>query len=150
MVSWNGNHTCCALQRQLALTVCLACSRIQDRVRGCADVGLWLCLDFTTTLSAQARMQGMFAAHAMAGVTDAMAFGFNFELFTHITHFCGRKVVLLGLYNGQGLEDESEEDMVTYSRSTEVSYWSAKTWHNRSLVKLTPTQSQVAVLQQTS
>ena len=68
----------------------------------------------------QARIQGMFAAHAMAGVTDEMAFGFNFELFTHITRFCGRKVVLLGLYNGQGLDHEPEEDMVTYSRTTEV------------------------------
>ena len=57
----------------------------------------------------------------MAGVTDEMAFGFNFELFLHITRFCGRKVVLLGLYNGQDLQNEAEEeDMVTYSRSTEV------------------------------
>ncbi len=68
----------------------------------------------------QARIQGMFAAHAMAGVTDEMAFGFNFELFTHITRFCGQKVVLLGLYNGQGLHQEPEEDMVTYSRTTQV------------------------------
>ncbi len=68
----------------------------------------------------QARIQGMFAAHAMAGVTDEMAFGFNFELFTHITRFCGQKVVLLGLYNGQGLHHEPEEDMVTYSRTTQV------------------------------
>ena len=57
----------------------------------------------------------------MAGVTDEMAFGFNFELFTHVTRFCGRKVVLLGLYNGQGLQEEPEEEMVTYSRTTEVS-----------------------------
>ncbi|KAA6429030.1 MAG: hypothetical protein FRX49_01140 [Trebouxia sp. A1-2] len=66
-----------------------------------------------------ARIQGMFAAHAMAGVTDEMAFGFNFELFTHITRFCGQKVVLLGLYNGQGLHQEPEEYMVTYSRTTQ-------------------------------
>ena len=39
-----------------------------------------------------------------------------FELFTHATRFLGRKVVLLGLYNGQGLESEPEEDVVTYSR----------------------------------
>ena len=64
----------------------------------------------------------MFAAHAMAGVTDELAFGFNFELFTHVTRFCGRKVVLLGLYNGQGLEAEPEEDMVSYSRTTEVTF----------------------------
>ena len=46
--------------------------------------------------------------------------GHNFELFTHITRFCGHKVVLLWLYNGPGLEHEPEEDMGTYSRSTEV------------------------------
>lgn len=62
----------------------------------------------------------MFAAHAMAGVTDEMAFGFNFELFTHVTRFCGMKVVLLGLYNGQGLQGEPAEHMVSYSRTTEV------------------------------
>ena len=39
-----------------------------------------------------------------------------FELFTHATRFLGRKVVLLGLYNGQGLEGEPEADFVTYSR----------------------------------
>ena len=64
----------------------------------------------------------MFAAHAMAGVTDELALGFNFELFTHVTRFCGRKVVLLGLYNGQGLQDEPEQDIVTYARTTEVSH----------------------------
>ncbi|KAL0044297.1 hypothetical protein WJX82_009836 [Trebouxia sp. C0006] len=74
---------------------------------------------FQMRLWTQARIQGMFAAHAMAGVTDEMAFGFNFELFTHITRFCGQKVVLLGLYNGQGLHHEPEEDMVTYSRTTQ-------------------------------
>ncbi|DBB05673.1 hypothetical protein WJX77_005847 [Trebouxia sp. C0004] len=74
---------------------------------------------FQMRLWTQARIQGMFAAHAMAGVTDDMAFGFNFELFTHITRFCGQKVVLLGLYNGQGLHHEPEQDMVTYSRTTQ-------------------------------
>ncbi|KAL0022517.1 hypothetical protein WJX79_005810 [Trebouxia sp. C0005] len=74
---------------------------------------------FQMRLWTQARIQGMFAAHAMAGVTDEMAFGFNFELFTHITRFCGQKVVLLGLYNGQGLHQEPEEYMVTYSRTTQ-------------------------------
>lgn len=78
------------------------------------------CLYSPVDFVVQAKIQGMFAAHAMAGVTHEMAFGFNFELFTHITRFCGRKVVLLGLYNGQGLESELGEDMVTYSRSTEV------------------------------
>ncbi|KAL3152549.1 hypothetical protein ABBQ32_001576 [Trebouxia sp. C0010 RCD-2024] len=74
---------------------------------------------FQMRLWTQARTQGMFAAHAMAGVTDEMAFGFNFELFTHVTRFCGMKVVLLGLYNGQGLQGEPAEHMVSYSRTTE-------------------------------
>lgn len=34
----------------------------------------------------------------------------------------GQKVVLLGLYNGQRLEQEPESDMVTYSRATEVCF----------------------------
>ncbi|KAL3142259.1 hypothetical protein ABBQ38_002601 [Trebouxia sp. C0009 RCD-2024] len=65
----------------------------------------------------QAGSQGVFAAHALAGVTDEMAFGFNFELFTHVTCFCGMKVVLLGLYNRQGLQETSAEDTVSYSRT---------------------------------
>ena len=68
----------------------------------------------------QARTMGLFAAHSMAGVTDELAFGFNFELFTHVTSFCGHKVILLGLYNGQGLDREPESDIVTYSRETQV------------------------------
>lgn len=36
--------------------------------------------------------------------------------FTHVTRFLGRKVVLLGLYNGQKLAHERTEDVVMYSR----------------------------------
>lgn len=39
-----------------------------------------------------------------------------FELFTHVTRFLGHKVVLLGLYNGQRLEEAPPGDVVTYSR----------------------------------
>ena len=56
----------------------------------------------------------------MAGVAEETGSGFTFELFTHVTRFVGKKVVLLGQYNGQGLEHEPEADMVTYSRITEV------------------------------
>lgn len=38
--------------------------------------------------------------------------------FTHVTRFCEKKVIFLGLYNGQNLENESEEDLVAYIRST--------------------------------
>ena len=44
-----------------------------------------------------------------------------FELFSHVTRFLGRTVVLLGLYNGQRLEGEPAEDLVSYSRVDEVS-----------------------------
>lgn len=37
--------------------------------------------------------------------------------FTHATRFLGKKVVLLGLYNGQRLEGEAAGDVVTYSRA---------------------------------
>ena len=37
--------------------------------------------------------------------------------FTHATRFLGKKVVLLGLYNGQRLEGGPPGDVVTYSRT---------------------------------
>ena len=60
---------------------------------------------------------GMHAAQCMAGVGTPEALGFNFELFTHVTKFAGKKVVLLGLYNGQNLDESEEGNMVTYCRS---------------------------------
>ena len=42
-----------------------------------------------------------------------------FEIFTHATRFFGMRVVLLGRYNGQGLEEEPESDLVSYSRVLE-------------------------------
>lgn len=66
----------------------------------------------------QARSQGIHAAHAMAGVEEDTASSMAFELFTHVTSFAGLKVVLLGRYNGQGLENEPEADLISYSRTT--------------------------------
>lgn len=40
----------------------------------------------------------------------------HFELFTHSTTFCGLRVVLLGLYNGQRIDGTSVNDLVAYSR----------------------------------
>lgn len=37
-----------------------------------------------------------------------------------MTRFAGQKVVLLGLYNGQKLDQEPDTDLVTYARATEV------------------------------
>ena len=73
---------------------------------------------FQMRLWSQAAQTGAFAARVVAGVADAEAFGFNFELFTHVTTFFGLKVVLLGLYNAQKLEGERDEDVVTYQRET--------------------------------
>jgi hypothetical protein len=36
--------------------------------------------------------------------------------FAHVTRFVGKKVVLLGLYNGQKLQDEPEQDLDMYLR----------------------------------
>lgn len=65
----------------------------------------------------QARASGTYAARVMVGEADELALGFNFELFTHTTTFFGQKVILLGLYNGQKLENEPEADVVMYTRS---------------------------------
>ena len=72
---------------------------------------------FQMRLWSQAKQMGMHAAQCMAGVGTPEALGFNFELFTHVTKFAGKKVVLLGLYNGQNLDESKEGDMVTYCRS---------------------------------
>ena len=45
----------------------------------------------------------------------------SLELFAHATSVAGLRVILLGLYNGQGLESEPEEDIVTYCREEEAS-----------------------------
>eukprot|EP00884_Botryococcus_braunii_P022738 jgi/Botrbrau1/9148/Bobra.160_3s0020.2 len=73
---------------------------------------------FQMRLWTQARLMGMRAAQSMAGAEDTM--GFSLEIFTHVTRFCGKKVVLLGLYNGQRLDQEPEEDIVTYRRESQV------------------------------
>ncbi len=63
---------------------------------------------------------GIHAAHCMTDKAADTGTSFAFELFTHATHFMGQKVILLGLYNGQGLDEEPESDMTTYSRALEV------------------------------
>ena len=68
-------------------------------------------------LWSQAKISGTYVARVMAGESDADAFGFNFELFTHTTRFFGNKVILLGLYNGQKFESEKESELVSYARA---------------------------------
>lgn len=71
---------------------------------------------FQMRLWTQARVMGTHAARCIAGRADDLGSGFAFELFTHVTRFFGKKVVLLGLYNGQRLEKEAAGDIVMYSR----------------------------------
>ena len=54
----------------------------------------------------QAKAMGILAAQCMTADCDKacdMFAGVHFELFAHITHFFGLKVVLLGRFNGQVL-----------------------------------------------
>lgn len=71
---------------------------------------------FQMRLWHQARSAGIHAAHSMSGVADETASDMAFELFTHATRFLGKRIILLGVYNGQGLGDEDAADMVSYSR----------------------------------
>ncbi|XP_003744240.1 pyridine nucleotide-disulfide oxidoreductase domain-containing protein 1 [Galendromus occidentalis] len=63
---------------------------------------LWLQMRLWT----QARQMGDSAARAMSGPEHLIPP--YFEVFTHATHFFGFKVVLIGLFNGQGLGGEYE------------------------------------------
>ena len=74
---------------------------------------------FQMRLWSQARAQAIYAAHCMSGISDQTGSDMSFEVFTHVTRFLGKKVVLLGLYNGQKLKDEPESDLVSYSKVTE-------------------------------
>ena len=47
---------------------------------------------FQMRLWSQARSQGVYAAHCMAGVADQMGTDMAFEVFTHVTRFLGKKV----------------------------------------------------------
>jgi len=54
-------------------------------------------------------MMGSYAAFCMLDRGDDVSAGENFELFTHATKFFGYNVVLLGLYNAQGLDDDHDD-----------------------------------------
>lgn len=69
---------------------------------------------FQMRLWTQARQMGMYAAKCMHSVqvNELLLQDFCFELFTHVTSFFGFKVILLGLYNAQGLDKEDCELLV--------------------------------------
>lgn len=65
---------------------------------------------FQMRLWSQARQMGMFAAKCMVAHlrNEQIGMDFCFELFTHVTHFFGYKVVLLGKFNAQELGKDYE------------------------------------------
>lgn len=65
---------------------------------------------FQMRLWTQALQMGRYAAKSMysSSVNEDFYQDFCFELFTHVTKFFGYKVVLLGLFNGQKLDDSYE------------------------------------------
>lgn len=65
---------------------------------------------FQMRLWSQARFMGLRAAHSMLNIEDQMASDLPFDLFIHVTHFLGKRVVLLGCFNGQNLEQVNEDD----------------------------------------
>ena len=85
-----------------------ACTVVED------PDSLW----FQMRLWSQARFMGLRAAHCMLNIQDQMASDLPFDLFIHVTHFLGKRIVLLGCFNGQKLNDEDEDgsSICLYSR----------------------------------
>lgn len=69
---------------------------------------------FQMRLWTQARQMGMYAAKCMHSthINQTLLQDFCFELFTHVTSFFGFKVILLGLFNAQGLDKKDCELLV--------------------------------------
>ncbi|UYV75549.1 PYROXD1 [Cordylochernes scorpioides] len=65
---------------------------------------------FQMKLWTQARQMGSYAGHCMhADLHNEIIFpDISFELFTHVTSFFGFKVILLGLFNGQKIDNNYE------------------------------------------
>ena len=76
----------------------------------------------------QARQMGLLAGKSMVtsntntspeNFKDQDEPDFAFEIFAHVTRFFGFKVVLLGLYNAQGLESGSYEYLIRCTKNLE-------------------------------
>ena len=76
------------------------CTTMWERADHWFQMRLWI----------QAQQMGMYAAKCMAAlfVGEEVIQDFCFELFSHVIHFFGYKVILLGLYNGQTLNSQYE------------------------------------------
>ncbi|OTF77509.1 pyridine nucleotide-disulfide oxidoreductase domain-containing protein, partial [Euroglyphus maynei] len=67
---------------------------------------------FQMRLWTQARQMGFYAAkciqwHMNLANSDDPNLYFNFEVFTHVTQFFGFRVILLGLYDGQKIDNDN-------------------------------------------
>jgi len=65
---------------------------------------------FQMRLWTQARQMGIYAAYCIQCHLNSQSpkIYFPFEMFTHVTRFFGYKVILLGLFNGQKLNNNYE------------------------------------------
>lgn len=76
----------------------------------------------------QARQMGLYAGKSMylsvqneltPSEAEDVDLDFCFECFSHVTRFFGYKVVLLGLYNGQGLDKSKQHLLVRCTKGLE-------------------------------
>jgi hypothetical protein len=93
-----------------------ACTVLRDPEMALGTHTTW----FQMRLWSQARSMGIRAAHCILGVHNKMASDLAFDLFTHATTFLGKRVVLLGSFNGQGLETTRQDgdEITLFSRVT--------------------------------
>lgn len=84
---------------------------------------------FQMRLWSQARFMGILAAYSMYNRVNRMhsetyscldpPIGLAFDIFSHATYFFGFKVILLGLYNGQGLRPDEYHVLIRYTLGKE-------------------------------
>uniref|UniRef100_A0A1I8H3N9 Pyr_redox_2 domain-containing protein n=1 Tax=Macrostomum lignano TaxID=282301 RepID=A0A1I8H3N9_9PLAT len=82
------------------------------------ETRLW----FQMRLWSQARQTGSFAARCMSAARRGESpppLDIGFELFTHVTRFFSYKIVLLGLYNAQGLASGEYEALLRVTPGVE-------------------------------
>jgi NAD(P)H-nitrite reductase large subunit len=81
---------------------------------------------FQMRLWTQARQLGLYSGqclysawHVDPGTCSKQELDFCFEMFTHATKFFGFKVILLGLFNGQGLDVKDYEVLLRVTKGKE-------------------------------
>lgn len=80
---------------------------------------LWLQMRLWT----QARLMGLYSGECMLNSlrnpSVKLDLDFSFEMFSHVTKFFGFKVILLGLFNGQGLDPKDYEVLLRVTKGHE-------------------------------